>query len=427
MQGLQLKRQGCSVTILEKDSATDRASHLAGLSFRTNVGALLDEYAFNGIAVAAAPRTTQWSFGTRSNVLVTGSDLKVTSWGHFYRMLRANYDGLASSSYPNPPPSRDGDGEARFLSGKQATDLSCLDNIVTVRYVDVKTGVEGKIESDLVIGADGSRSTVRGLIQAPTKREYSGYIAWRATVPEKLLSDKTAGYFSESVSLNQLRRSYIMGYVHNSPPYPLCSFYSQHSPRSYYIPTDQGSFEPGERLINLVWYYNVPEDSDEMKSIFTDKHGIIHRNTVAPNALQPSAWKRVRDAFAPRFSAPFVEVLYLIETPFVTKINDALCSQPSFFNGRGFLIGDALTTLRPHTGSAAEMAAFHSLALAPVLKGAKTVEAWKREVLVYSKRMWLIGRLVGIYGQGSMLSLLRAVFNYIIFIVGVKIGIPNVA
>ena len=174
--------------------------------------------------------------------------------------------------------------------------------------------------------------------------------------------------------------------------------------------------------MNIVWYYNVKEDSEEFNRIFTDIHGVRHRNTVPHGLVKSEEWERVRDAFKPRLAAPFVELLYKVKTPYVTKVNDSICTQPTFFEGHGILVGDALTTLRPHTGSAAEQAAFHCLCLGPVWEGKKTLEAWSREVRTYSKRLWLIGRLVGAFGQGTVLELLKALFLYVTFLIRCKVG-----
>lgn len=212
MCGLQLKRLGCKVTILEKDDSAERASTLAGVGFRANVESLLDQYDVSGVTAAIAASATQFSVFKRPKALVTVSNLKLTSWGHLYRILRANFDGFLSSSCPNPLPSRETDGEARYLVGSRVTELQYADGVVTVRYTDSTNDVESRIDADIVIGADGIHSTVRDLVHLPNKKEYAGYVSWRATVPESSLSKEAAEYFSDAVSVNMLKHTYMLWY-----------------------------------------------------------------------------------------------------------------------------------------------------------------------------------------------------------------------
>lgn len=139
---------------------------------------------------------------------------KTTSWGLLYRILRANFDGFASEACPAPPPARQGDGEAVYLIGKQVTDMRYVAGKVTVCYSDVAgREPDGELEADLVIGADGLHSTVRDIVKASAVKEYSGYVSWRGTVPEKELSKGTADYFINGFSFNVLSRSYIIWYL----------------------------------------------------------------------------------------------------------------------------------------------------------------------------------------------------------------------
>lgn len=139
----------------------------------------------------------------------------MSNWGCLYQILRANFDGLASEAVPNPPEPRATDGKVEYRSGQRVTNLSYNQDkgTVTVQFVDVTTSEPSSITADLVLGADGIHSTVRKLLQAPTRKEYGGYIGWRGTVPESLLSPSTVEYFSNRLNFSLLQSTYFIRYV----------------------------------------------------------------------------------------------------------------------------------------------------------------------------------------------------------------------
>jgi len=212
LHGVQLKRQGHAVTILEQDPSSDRCSNQAGISLGPNVVQFLEEHDATGreVAISAGFDTIAWR--TRPQILSVRSPRQLTSWGLLYRILRANFDGLTSTAVPRAPLTRDGDGLTDYRAGKRVTGL-CYDEkqgLVDVSFADVTTGDEGSIAADLVIAADGVHSTVRKLVRAPTKKEYAGYVAWRGTLPERLVSAETAQYFSNRVVASLMKRSYMI-------------------------------------------------------------------------------------------------------------------------------------------------------------------------------------------------------------------------
>lgn len=64
---------------------------------------------------------------------------------------------------------------------------------------------------------------------------YAGYVAWRGMVPEASLSAATAKPLGEAITYYVYANSHLLAYP---------------------IPAVDGSVEPGERLINFVWYRN---------------------------------------------------------------------------------------------------------------------------------------------------------------------------
>lgn len=209
IHGLQHKRRGNNVTILEQDSG-ERHSHHAGIGFGSNAQEFLHKYDLTGLTPAFASHSRRWAYYTRPNVMRTKGSINLTSWGLLNSILRANFDGSASTACPNPPPAAAGDGSTVYQTGKRVTALQCSKETVTVNYIDANTDRRESIEADLVIGADGVNSTVRELVNAPVTKQYAGYVAWRGTIPEKSVSKETVEYLSDHVSLQFSKRTYLL-------------------------------------------------------------------------------------------------------------------------------------------------------------------------------------------------------------------------
>jgi 2-polyprenyl-6-methoxyphenol hydroxylase-like FAD-dependent oxidoreductase len=136
----------------------------------------------------------------------------MTNWRCLYLILRANFDGFKSETVPDPPAPKEGDGRVEYRPGKRVTGLSYEeeDGAVHVRFVDVMSGEENTISAHTVIAADGVHSTVRKLLRVPTRVQYAGYISWRGTVPEHLLSKETVEYFSNRLNFTLMKGMYFI-------------------------------------------------------------------------------------------------------------------------------------------------------------------------------------------------------------------------
>jgi 2-polyprenyl-6-methoxyphenol hydroxylase-like FAD-dependent oxidoreductase len=200
------------VIILEQDPSSERLSYQAGVGLGPKVDEFLAKYDDSGcqIGVRIPVGTIGW-LGWPVALRVP-YPRRLTSWGLLYRVLRANFDGLATSAVPSPPPSRKGDGSAEYRQGKRVTGLlyDQQRGTVDVQYVDVTSGEQGNITADLVIAADGVHSTVRKLLLPSKSKNYSGYVAWRGTVPARLLTKETATFFTERMYVWAMKRSYMV-------------------------------------------------------------------------------------------------------------------------------------------------------------------------------------------------------------------------
>ena len=197
---------------MEQDPSKDRHSHESGVSIGPTVVSLLEKYDATGRPAAIPAQFMSAAWRKRLRVLNTIWRHNMSNWGCLYLILRANFDGMKSEAVPDPPAPKDGDGKVEYRHGKRVTGLSYdkHNGVVHVQFVDVTCGEEGSVSADTVIAADGVHSTVRQLLQVPTRREYAGYIGWRGTVPERLLSKTTIEYFSNRLNFTLMKGTYFI-------------------------------------------------------------------------------------------------------------------------------------------------------------------------------------------------------------------------
>ena len=87
------------------------------------------------------------------------------------------------------------------------------DGTITLKFEDLINGGGGDIQADLVIAADGSRSSVRQLLVPSKPAAYVGYLTWRATIPENALSEETQQAFNDKSTSYKMHKSYIIVYA----------------------------------------------------------------------------------------------------------------------------------------------------------------------------------------------------------------------
>ncbi len=211
MHGIIMKRLGHNVRILEQNLSSTRTDHAAGigtgpqgLQFFMENDRYPRPYSF------ACPG---FQFLDRaSNVKrVIDLSLNLSSWNVLYYRLRANFDSLQSEYCPEPINPAATDGKAVYDLGKQATNASYNDGFVTVEYNNLEVAGGGTIHADLVIVADGQNSTIRRKFMPDLEYPYSGYFAWRGTVPESDVSIETRKLFDKRFNVFAMPQGYIVG------------------------------------------------------------------------------------------------------------------------------------------------------------------------------------------------------------------------
>jgi len=193
---------------------------------------------------------------------------------------------------------------------------------------------------DLVVGADGVHSTMRERVAPEATQEYVGYVGWRGTTHESSLGREAFETFAEAVTYHLLPQSHILVYP---------------------IPGPDGSLAPGRRLVNWVWYRNVPP-GPPLEALLTDRQGVRRELSVGAGAVRDEAVAELRDAARSSLPAVAAEVVCTSPQPFVQVVLDVVV--PRMVRGRVALIGDAAFVLRPHIAAGTAKAADDARALA---------------------------------------------------------------
>ncbi len=224
--------------------------------------------------------------------------------------------------------------------GHELVSVSQTEDGVTATFAN------GSTESgDVLVGADGFRSVVRGVYRPDVRPEYAGYVIWRGLVDEADLPS----------ALHQRIFDHFTFYF---PP--------RYESIGYPIPGRDNDLRPGHRRYNWVWYAGAT--AEQLLDILTDASGKQYEFGIPPGLLRPEIVAAMRAAAREVVTAPLLDALDLIPQPFVTPVYD-FCS-PEFAFGRVALLGDAAVTARPHVGYGTTKAACDAVALGRALNAA---------------------------------------------------------
>jgi len=229
---------------------------------------------------------------------------------------------------------------------------------------------------DILIGADGGRSTVRQQYLPQIEPVYAGYVAWRAVLDEVLVPD-------------QIRREIFELYTFCLP--------DGEQLVGYPVPGRDNDTQIGRRGYNIVWYR--PTDARTLAEICTDTAGVLHAGGIPPPLIRPEVIARVK-ADAKARLAPQIAEIFNRAAPFFQPIFDL--ESPRLVFGRVALAGDAAFVARPHVGAGATKAAVDAASLADCLRDAGGYLAtglaqFEREQLSFGRAMVALAREQGAY------------------------------
>lgn len=223
------------------------------------------------------------------------------NWGVLWRGLRARVS------------------DDRYRDGVHVTEVREGDEGVEVHFDG------GDVEHfDVVFGADGYRSLVRGLVHPGSEPQYAGYVLWRGNFPESQLTDRRA-----------------WDHVLETETWITVGFDGGHA---VMYPIPDFAEGGGEYRVNWAIYGPTPPNLN-----------LRGPSSIAPGAVDSAVYTHLQRLLStsippdlrPLFASPLEEVS-------IQPIYDETVDR--YVQGRLALIGDAATLSRPHTGSGATKA-----------------------------------------------------------------------
>jgi len=350
---LVLRDAGCDVRVFERSSTALQARGAGIAALDTTLDYLLRR---GGFQVTDVCSSTGWIRFLNRDGSVQHEQrhrYRFSSWNTIYRSLLSLLDG------------------GRYQLGTEVTGFAEQRGTVTVTL-----GTGQRVESDLLVCADGVGSPARARLLPAVRPAYSGYVAWRGTVPERDLPAGARTILGDALTYQVLPGSHILVYP---------------------IPALDGSLTEGDRLINIVWYVNVAQGTP-LDTLMTGRDGVRRQVSLPPGAVTEAAVAGMRQAARDHLAEPIAEAVVRTPEPFVQVVTDI--EVPRMVFGRICLAGDAAFAVRPHAAAGTAKAAADGWALAEELTAAggdvpAALAAWEHRQLTLGRDLLARCREIG--------------------------------
>jgi len=276
----------------------------------------------------------------------------MTSWGFVFRFLRDRFP------------------DAHYHGGCAFEDLRQDADGVEARFTNGAT-----VRADWLIGADGTRSTVRQRLLPDASLDYCGYFAWRGLFDEARVPAAVLARVAYRMAFSATARGHWLGYLVAGPGDDLA---------------------PGRRWYNWGWYRRA--DEAVLRAHLSDASGRHYPLGIPHDRMNPALVAAMRLEAHRELAPPIQRIVEATPQPYIQAIHEL--QSPRMRVGRAVLIGDAAFTARPHVGLGVSKAAEDARTLAAALcaeDSAAALADWETERLRYGRAAVQWGRDLGSY------------------------------
>jgi 2-polyprenyl-6-methoxyphenol hydroxylase-like FAD-dependent oxidoreductase len=364
LAAIMLTRRGWTVDVFERVES-ELSGRGAGIVAQTELIARLNALGLDTNDLGVLARTRKLLDIDGSVTLTVECPQVLTAWERVYRVLR---DAFPPEHYHR------GRGLRAFEQSRAGVIAHFSDG--------------GTAAAEVLVGADGLRSTVRSQCLPEVTPLYAGYCAWRALLPESAIPSAIHRELFESMTFCL-------------PPGEQCLLYP--------VAGANGDLRPGRRRCNVVWY-RPADEARELPWLLTDDSGVTHSISIPPPLIRREATAAMRAAAERLLPPQFREIVRLIDEPILQPIYDL--ESPRLAFGRIAIIGDAAFVARPHVAAGVSKAADDAAALTQALDSGEDVDGalrrFEAERLPVGQKIIERARHLGAYLQATQSAEERA-------------------
>ena len=352
LAGSMLHRAGCDVTVHER-IGTELAERGVGIATHPGLHAALETLGLSIDEAHGARLEERITLGTDGSILARYHLPQIqASWGHLFGLLRGNFP------------------DERYVAGANFTRFEPHGEGVVAHFADGSS-----VAADLLVGADGVRSTVRPQLWPDAAPAFAGYVAWRGIVDEDRLSAAWRDMLMSHFIVCLPPGEHVVGYPVAGP---------------------DGDLRPGRRRFNIVWYRLTTAET--LRQMQTDEAGTYHEAGISPDLIARSWIDEVRQVAEERLPPSLAEPMTLAEGLFFQTIVDL--EVPRMVQGRVAMLGDAAFSARPHTGMGVVKATGDAVFLADAIAAhggdlSRALASYDEERTRYGRSLVRFGRQLG--------------------------------